>query len=272
MADGKSENLTALPVSSKEHQLLEQLRKLTASLTPQDLDATLSTLRRIFNNIIQHPNDDKYCQIKLTSKTFSSKVWQYPAGEELMKMSGWVVEDDHVRLEDGSCVQILLQSLEQKLKEESIAQSGHALSYITPSKPVAELDKRPGDQSCDLSSSLAIPSQVAVYILKAVFYGNGAELRLLLSQYDTCHVKKLQICGDFIIGLAFWSKQIGIARILVNKYGVDVNTSSIIALFKGCDTSESCQSLIIQFIKEFNIDVHKVDDHDTPLHSAIYDG
>ena len=71
----------------------------------------MSTLKRIFDNIIQHPNDDKYRQIKLTSKTFSSKVWQYPAGEELMKMSGWVVEDDHVRLRDESCVQIVSQLL-----------------------------------------------------------------------------------------------------------------------------------------------------------------
>ena len=271
MADGKSENLTALPVSSKEHQLLEQLRKLTASLTPEDREATLSTLRRIFNNIIQHPNDDKYRQIKLTSKTFSSKVWQYPAGEELMKMSGWVVEDDHVRLEDGSCVQILLQLLDQKLKEESIANSAQALSCITLSKPVVEFDKRPGDQSSDLSSLLAcsLPPQDRGNIIKAAFYGNASKLQGLLSQYDTCQVNKLQIDGAPIIAYAFWGRQIGIARILVNEYGVDVNTTSILKLFQGCDTSESCQSLIIQFIKEFNIDVHKSYYNFTPLHSAM---
>ena len=89
----------------------KQLDELFASSSPEDREATLSTLRRIFDNIIQHPNDDKYHQIKLTSKTFSSKVWQYPAGEELMKMSGWVVEDDRVRLRDDSCVQIVLQLL-----------------------------------------------------------------------------------------------------------------------------------------------------------------
>ena len=259
MADNNSENLTVPPVSSKEHQLLEQLRKLTDSLTPQDLDATLSTLRTIFNNIIQYPNDDKYRQIKLTDKTFSSKVWQYPAGEELMKMSGWVVEDDHVRLKDDSCVQILLQSMEQKLKEESIAQSAHALSCITLSKPAVELDKRPGDQSSDFSSSLAcsLPPQDRGNIINAAFYGNGLELQELLSQYDSCQVKRLQINGYPIIAYAFWGRQIGIARILVNKYGVDFNTTSVLMLFKGCDTSESCQSLIVQFIKEFNIDVHK---------------
>ena len=91
-----------------ESMVLQQLNNLVTALSPQDQEATLSTLRRIF---VQHPNDDKYRQIKLNDDTFDSKVWQYPAGEELMKMSGWVVEDDHVRLRDDSCVQIVSQLL-----------------------------------------------------------------------------------------------------------------------------------------------------------------
>ena len=89
----------------------KQLDELVTSLSPKDREVTLSTLRRIFDNIIQHPNNDNYRQIKLTDEAFSSKVWQYPAGEELMKMSGWVVEDDYVRLKDDSCVQIVSQML-----------------------------------------------------------------------------------------------------------------------------------------------------------------
>ena len=99
--------------------IAKQIGNLVTSLSPKDREATLSTLRRIFNNIIQHPNDDKYHQIKLTSKTFSSKVWQYPAGEELMKMSGWVVEGDHVRLRDDSCVQIVPQLLKSFLSSSA---------------------------------------------------------------------------------------------------------------------------------------------------------
>ena len=83
----------------------KQLDKLVPSLAPKDQEATLSTLKRIFDSIIQHPNDDKYRQIKLSDEIFNSEVWQYPAGEELMKMSGWVVEDDHVRLKDDLHVQ-----------------------------------------------------------------------------------------------------------------------------------------------------------------------
>ena len=99
--------------------IAKQIGNLITSLSPKDREATLSTLRRIFNNIIQYPNNDQYRQIKLTSKTFSSKVWQYPAGEELMKMSGWVVEGDHVRLRDDSCVQIVSQLLKTFLSSSA---------------------------------------------------------------------------------------------------------------------------------------------------------
>ena len=88
-----------------------QLKYLEFSMSPKDHEVTFSTLRKIFDNIIQHPNDDKYRQIKLTNKRFASEVWQYRAGEELIKMSGWVVEGDHVRLRDDSCVKIVSQSL-----------------------------------------------------------------------------------------------------------------------------------------------------------------
>ena len=99
--------------------ILKQLDKLDTLLHPGSRGATFSVLERIFDNIIQHPNDDKYRQIKLNDEAFSSKVWQYPAGEELMKMSGWVVEGDHVRLRDDSCVQIVSQLLKSFLSSSA---------------------------------------------------------------------------------------------------------------------------------------------------------
>ena len=105
-----------------ERMISIQLNKLVTSLSPKDQEATLSTLKRIFDNIIHHPNDDKYRQIKLTDETFTSKVWQYPAGEELIKMSGWEVEGDHVtelRLRDDSCVQIVPQLLKSFLSSSA---------------------------------------------------------------------------------------------------------------------------------------------------------
>ena len=82
------------------------------------------TLGRIFDNVILYPNDEKYHQIKLASKVFSRKVWQYPACKELMKMSGWVVEGDHVRLKDRSYVQIASQLLHKSLLSNSSSATG----------------------------------------------------------------------------------------------------------------------------------------------------
>ena len=104
----------------QESVILSQLTQLAFSVSPVDQDATFSTLRRIFDNIIQHPNDDKYRQIKLTSKTFSSKVWRYPAGEELMKLSGWVVDGDHVRLRDDSRAGIVMKLLKSFCEQKDI--------------------------------------------------------------------------------------------------------------------------------------------------------
>ena len=68
--------------------LSKQLAKLAASVNPDNHKATLSTLREIFHNITQHPNDDNYRQIEITDHIFSNKVWKYPTGRELMMMSG----------------------------------------------------------------------------------------------------------------------------------------------------------------------------------------
>ena len=89
----------------------KQLDKLLILLSPEEREATLSMLSRIFDNAVQHPDDDEHYQIKLTNITFTSTVWQYPAGQELMKICGWVEEGDCVRLSDDSCVHILFYLL-----------------------------------------------------------------------------------------------------------------------------------------------------------------
>ena len=81
---------------------------MVATLSLQEQEAILSTLKMIFNNIIQHPNDEKYRQIKLANKRFDSTVLKYPGSKELMKISGWVEESDHIRLRDDSQIQLVL--------------------------------------------------------------------------------------------------------------------------------------------------------------------
>ena len=251
--------------------IAKQIGNLVTSLSPKDREATLSTLRRIFNNIIQHPNDDKYRQIKLTSKVFSSKVWQYPAGEELMKMSGWVVEDDNVRLRDDSHVQIVSQLLKQDFKSAS-----YSFDTILDKRHRTD-DHQSTSTDIDYSSlpkCCALTKDIASNIILAIECGDGILLKKLLKPYHNCCVKSMQVAESLsITAFAFMVRQIGIARILVNEYGVDVNItnedgSPCLRLFDGCDSTEPCQSLIIQFIKEFKINVHK-HTYLTALHLAV---
>ena len=98
--------------------LLQQLDKVVEALSPPEQVGTLSTLKTIFNNIILHPNEDKYRQIKLaeSDKTFSTKVWQYAGSQELMKITGWVVEGDHITLKDDSQIQVIHAIIFHKLQ------------------------------------------------------------------------------------------------------------------------------------------------------------
>ena len=131
----------------------------------------------------------------------------------------------------------------------------------------------------DFAECVVLSVEKALPILNAVYFGKAAKLKDLLKQYDTCCVKNIRVDMGVpvpIIGVVFKARQIGIGRILVNEYGVDANISDedgspyFLKLFEGCDSTEPCQSLIIQFIKEFEINVHKHNIHQhTALHLAV---
>ena len=277
-SNGGYANFTTLPASSntKECDLSEQLRKLLVFFAnPKDREATLSTLKRIFDNIIQHPNDDKYRQIKLTDETFSSKVWQYPAGKEFMKMSGWVVEDDHVRLRNDSYVQIVSNLL--VLKEAELNKTIMQPSQCTPKMPLTILDERKRVNT-DVTGSNHFTfsdDETRQSILLAIVFGQGAIFKEIIKQYDPYFIQNVLVTSITLIETAFFNRQIGIARILVREYGANVNIVDktgcpcVLQLFHGCDSTESCQALIIEFIKEFEIDVDKYRYVAKALHLAV---
>lgn len=93
--------------------LSKQLDKLISSLKSEDCKQTLLTLQICFKNIDLQPHKEKYRQIKLNNIRLQSKVWQYPAGEEFMKMCGWEVENACIKLKDDSYVKIVLHLLKQ---------------------------------------------------------------------------------------------------------------------------------------------------------------
>ena len=96
-------------------QLDKQLDKFITSLNPGDCKETLLTLQTYYKNINSYPHDEKYHQINLSNKKFYNKVWQYPDGQEFMKMSGWKVEDAFIKLKNDLHIQIVLHLLKRKL-------------------------------------------------------------------------------------------------------------------------------------------------------------
>ena len=58
----------------------------------------------------------------------------YPACEELLKISGWVVQDNHVRLRDDSHVHIVSQLLESLCRQKDVNQTQVTFSGNSSSK------------------------------------------------------------------------------------------------------------------------------------------
>ena len=271
--------------------LSQQLDKIIVSLSPDDLKATLSTLKKIFDNTVQHSNDDKYHQIKLANKTFSSKVWRYPACEELMKMSGWVVEDDHVRLRDDSHVHIVSQLLESLCGQKDVNKK----------------------QAYSSSSSVATYS-VDKYdaLISAVINGNISEIKYLLKP---CNISTAGMiyCEDqsslHLLRTAVVSQKINVVELLVKEYSVDpcvaddddklsvyevfklAPQSFIINFLKVCGVKTSfkytdtgtillqnavftcCFHVVCFLVEECGVDVNMCDNYlNTPLHIAYMAG
>ena len=249
----------------------------------------MSTLRRIFDNIIQHPNDDKYRQIKLTNKTFSSKVWQYPAGEELMKMSGWVVEDDHVRLRDDSCVQMVSQLLKLLCEPQHTKHvSSSAASSIEP-----------------------IPLHVFQFLVEMLLNGHVFLVQVLLKHNSISPSGRVYSetgSSANLLVAATIGQQLDIIKLLLNNYfvnpysfGVDENpfvfsTFSlapqffIIDVLKCCGVNPDFKANgvtllhiavfancfnVVQFLlkecKDLNVNIMD-DDLRTPLHTTYFSG
>ena len=245
--------------------LAKQLDALVMSLEIHNQEATLSTLKRIYDDIIQHPNDDKYCQIKLTDKTFSNKVWLYPAAVELMKKSGWVEESNCVKLKDDSCrIQIVAELLESVCKKNS-----HKWRLFK--QPF------PDRQAARVITGLNDDDQLD--IAQAIASGDGKLLREVLDKYDVSVIKEIRLGNDartHIITPVLQFRQIGIARILATEYKVDFNEVDgtgcpyYATLFERAgDSSDSAQSLMIEFIRELKLDIAAHYQHVPALHYAV---
>jgi len=234
-------------------KLSKQLDKVVASLRPEDQEATLSILRKIFGNIIEHPNNDKYCQIKLAGKTFSSKVWRHPACQELMIMSGWVVEDDHVRLKDDLNVHIVSQLLQSFCRQKDIKPS------------MAFPDNNSTKYSVDKFKSL----------ISAVLNVNISEIKSLLKPHNISTSGKVY-CENGSSADLFYSailyQKIDIVKLLVEYYSVnsyEADNGEMPIVFYPFIAAP--QSFCIKFLKTCGVVTSfKTNDGTTLLQAAVF--
>jgi len=257
MQDSQNDGVERKSATSKgdfKNAMCKQLNRISSGMQPEDLEATLTTLMKIFDNIIQHPNDDKYRQIKLANKTFSSKVWRYPACEELMKMSGWVVEDNHVRLRDDSCVHIVFQSIELFYKQKGMNRSK---STVTP-------------------NSQSLNNIHLKALISALFNDNISEIKMLL---DSCRISTAGrvYCEEGsslnLMVAAITLQQIDLVKLLVEHFYIDPYEVDfegrkpcrcIINVF-----DQAPQSFIIDFLKISGIKATFTVAGFTLLHTAV---
>ena len=237
--------------------LQKQIDKIASSLKPEDLESTLSTLRKIFDNIIQHPNDAKYRQIKLVNKIFSSKVWRYPACEELMKMSGWVVEDDHVRLRDDSHVHIASKLLESFCGKKNVNQSQGYMSSSGSSITKYSIFKYQALVSAVLSSKISdihsLLNPCNISNAGTIYCEDGSSANLLCS--------------------AVLSQKLNVVELLLKEYFVDPYVADNYGFLMICAVfTVAPQSFIISFLKTCGVRMSfKFPKHDsTLLHVAVY--
>ena len=181
--------------------LSKQLGKLAASLNPDNQLATLSTLREIFDNITQHPNDDKYHQIEITDHIFSNKVWQYPAGRELMKMSGWIQQGDSISLRDNSYVKIISQLLNLLCE--------HVHAGVLP------LD----------TDVVALSDEEFHILINAI---NNTDVSCIQTLLRVCHISPNNLVYSKsglsvnLLEISTITQKIEVVKLLLNNYGIDL--------------------------------------------------
>ena len=189
------------------------------------------------------PDVDKYRQIKVANKKFSNTVWKYPAGKKLMMMSGWAVESDHVRLKDDSYIQTVTRlltsyTLDKQLKSET---------GLLPSNTAALASTCNDDEMCEL------PVEYQFEMFETIGYGDSLKLRSLLEQIKI-PVKKILLYGAPLVQTALALRRIGIARILIKEYSLEINSIYIQKFLEhGAPESE-----VLDLIKEFSIDIKDI--------------
>ena len=103
----------------KVSETTDVLQKTCDTLPPQEAKVAVNTLSKIIQNVLEHPTEEKYRQMKTGNKRFYQDVWRHLPAREFLILVGWGLEDEE---------KIVLQSNE--LVQEAIAALVRAKIYL----------------------------------------------------------------------------------------------------------------------------------------------
>ena len=250
----------------------------------------MSILRKIFDSIIQHPNDDKFRQIKLAKSSFGCEVWRHPACEELMKMSGWVVEDDHVRLRDDSNVHIVSQLLESLGGQKNVSHF-HRSSESSISKYLVDEYKSLFSAVVDgnISEIQNFLKPFSVSLAGTIYCENGSSTNLLMSAILTQNLDfaellvKQHSIDPYVANDSGVRGAFAVFTIAPQTFTIDfLKCCGVDMSFKAANSGYSllhnavftcCFHVVCFLVEDCGVNVNITDDHlDTPLHIAYMAG
>ncbi|GLI69438.1 hypothetical protein VaNZ11_014050 [Volvox africanus] len=92
---------TALAMQQINHQMVQEgRRKFSSHLedsvldylhnNPINIEACLATCNKLFGNVINNPDEEKYRKVKVASNTLKNTVMVVKGGEDLLLHAGWV--------------------------------------------------------------------------------------------------------------------------------------------------------------------------------------
>ena len=102
-------------------ETVDALRKICDTLPPEEAKIAVDTLSKIIQNVLEHPSEEKYRQVKTTNKGFYQKVWRHSVAQEFLILVGW-------SLVNGLEEKIIFQANE--LIQEALAALVRARLYL----------------------------------------------------------------------------------------------------------------------------------------------
>lgn len=99
--------------SDDSSEVMQQCLLLLQEEAKEQYITAVQTLSKIVSNILQHPGEAKYKEIKKSNKAFNEKVWKFAGAQQFLFATGWVETDDTIVSTDDEKLALAISHLHQ---------------------------------------------------------------------------------------------------------------------------------------------------------------